>query len=241
MCTCCKFTPCVNIYIHIYIIHVHKYVACYIIYISACVGSPAVTLQHTATHCNTLQHTATHCNTLQDIATHCNTLRETATHYDILQHTAYTLQDTARRCKTLQHTEFKKGAGALTRRRSLKWGRCYTRHESAHTHAHRQTRPSRTKIPVDPAKLPRNYVPIAFNDPVESEVLQRLAASCSVLPWFWVCCSVLPNSRAILCSCSQRSCRVWSVAACCSVLQRAAVCCIVLQCVALCRSVSQRE
>jgi len=25
----------------------------------------AVSLQHTATHCNTLQHTATHCNTLQ--------------------------------------------------------------------------------------------------------------------------------------------------------------------------------
>ena len=31
----------------------------------------AVTLHHTATHCNTLQHTATHCNALQHTATHC--------------------------------------------------------------------------------------------------------------------------------------------------------------------------
>jgi len=87
--------------------------------------SPAITLQHTATHCNTLQHTATHCNTLathcnklhlvceqrsnkrhfpptsaqqQHTATHCNTL---ATHCNTLQHTCNTLQHTA---TNLQHT-----------------------------------------------------------------------------------------------------------------------------------------
>ena len=36
----------------------------------------AVTLHHTAPHCNTLQHTATHCNALQRTATHCNTLQK---------------------------------------------------------------------------------------------------------------------------------------------------------------------
>ena len=42
-------------------------------YICVCVlqcvsaAVPAVSLLHTATHCNTLQHAATHCNTLQHI------------------------------------------------------------------------------------------------------------------------------------------------------------------------------
>jgi len=71
---------------------------------NVCFCDQAISLQHTATHCNTLQwleHTTTHCNTLQHTATNksellqsshptatrCNMVQHGATHYSTLQHT----------------------------------------------------------------------------------------------------------------------------------------------------------
>jgi len=75
-------------------------------------------LQHaTATHSSALQHLPTNCNTLHCTATHCSTLQHTTTHHNTRQHTAIpcntwithnthcnTLQHTATHCDTLQRT-----------------------------------------------------------------------------------------------------------------------------------------
>jgi len=63
-------------------------------------------------------------------------------------------------------------------------------------------------------------------------VLQRVAVSCSVLPWVAVCCSVL-QCAAVCCSVLQ------CAAVCCSVVQCGAVWSFVLQCVAVRYSVLQ--
>jgi len=116
-------------------------------------------------HCNTLQHDATHCNTLQHTATRCNTLQHAATRCNTLRHAAIhcnTLQHTATHCNTLQHTRY--------------WVlyRLSIRISSAKN-----------------AQLVCVRVELQFVAVCHSELLQCVAACCSVLQcqWVAVCCS----------------------------------------------------
>jgi len=75
--------------------------------------------------------------------------------------------------------------------------------------------------------------------PLKRNVLQRVAACCSVLHCVAVCCSVLQRVAVCLSATRLRDSVPPSIAVCCCVLQRVAACCSVLQCVAVCCSVLQ--
>ena len=121
------------------------------------------------------------------------------------------LQHTAKRCNTLQH--------AATHCNTLQ----HTATHMLHVMRHIWRCPMYDVI----SAMCCLYV-------FHSNMLQRVAACCSVLPRVAACCSVSRKAKSLL-----QSKFFLCVAVCCSVLQCVAVCCSVLPRVAACCSVLQ--